>query len=168
MNRSIEELKIRAKRLHKSVNAGEPAALARIRKLRSSGLEVRRKTCLNGLAMEMGFREWGHAKSVLSGENWQEPDKGTLWYSARCGALLNIWFADYKEARRCLIENPEYYLLPYKNQFIVVDDNYLKVIGLGEDCQDEWTILGHDLIDGFGSLEWHHLVWKRISNLRNA
>ena len=168
MNRSIEELKIRAKRFHKSINAGEPAALTRLRKLRSSDLEIRRKTCLNGLAMEMGFREWSHAKSVLSGENWQESNKGTLWYSKRCVALLNIWFADYKEAKRYLMENPEYFLLPYKNQFIVVDDNFLKMIDLWEGCQDEWTILGHDLIDGFGSPEWHHLVWKRISSLRVA
>jgi len=80
--------------------------------------------------------------------------------------LLNHWFSSYEEARQFLDENPDHYLIPYKKQFVVVDDNYLKTIGVWEGCADCWQAIGHDAHEGYGSHEWHELVWKRIENPR--
>lgn len=166
MNRSIEELKIRANKLQKSIVAGDPAALKRLRKTTIPKEDIKRKTCLNALAMELGFNDWGMAKSYLEGDATASENRGTYWYSPKCSTLLNHWFADYTEAREFLAKSSSYFLLPYKNQFLVVDTDYLKMIDLWVAGNGHWQALGRDAVAGYGSHPWHELTWLRVSSLR--
>ncbi|MCW9034701.1 MAG: hypothetical protein OQJ97_10830 [Rhodospirillales bacterium] len=166
MNRSIEELKIRAKKLQKSFASGDKNAIKHLKRIHTTHQEVKRRTCLNSIAMDLGFSDWSQAKTVLSGEDVDGVNRGTLWYSQKCMPFLNLWFATYEEARAVLKDNPDFYLVPYKKQFIVVDHNYLKAINLWEGCQTEWQAIDRDAVNGYGAPEWHHLVWARIVDLR--
>lgn len=166
MNKSIDELKIKAKKIQRSAAAGNPQALDFLKSHRGSLDMVKRKTCLNILATKLGFKDWSHAKCILSGEADQGADMGTTWYSDRCSALLNMWFSGYSEARDFLKENPHLYLLPYKKQYIVVDLDFIKTIGLYEGQEDLWLAMEHDLVKYYASQHWHELMWQKISQIQ--
>ena len=57
-------------------------------------------------------------------------------------AHTNIWSASYDEARTLRDETDDY-LLPYRNQFIVVEDHYIRTLGLDPDDAD-WAPLKRD------------------------
>ncbi|MDV7338384.1 hypothetical protein RYZ26_02165 [Terasakiella sp. A23] len=164
MYRSIDELKIRAKKLQKRLNAGESEILSAFKLDVSAAQDLRRKTCLNQIAKQVGFIDWNHAKITLSGMSTPDSDMGKMWYSGQCTALLNNWFADYDEAQIYLAENPDMYLLPYKRQFMVVKDDFIKVIGLDQDCDEYWKKVNNNLVAAYGSNAWHELVWRRIQS----
>ncbi|WP_169567535.1 hypothetical protein [Sneathiella limimaris] len=167
-NMSIEELKIRAKKLQKSALAGDPAALKRLRRVWKGEGELKRKLCLNAIGMELGFRDWAHARDVLEGTATGEANRGTFWYSNRCMPFLNHWFADYQEAKVFLLRNQGYTLVPYKTQFVVVEDDFLEAINLNEECDALWQEIHHDAVHGYGTPAWQALVYRRISHLRDA
>ncbi|WP_417795622.1 hypothetical protein [Terasakiella pusilla] len=162
MNRSIEELKIRAKKFQNKALEGEDAACALLAKYRMTPDGLQRKTCLNVIAKQQGFTDWRHAKIVLGGEADRDQDQGSFWHSPSCSGFLNNWFAHYSEARDYLSQNPDMYLLPYKKQYMVVAENFIKAINLSEQCAPYWKAVGHDLIDAYGSSAWQTLVWTRI------
>jgi len=165
MNRSIAELKVRAKKLHKSALSGNQSTLDFLKLTPSSITDLQRKTCLNLLAKRYGFKDWRHAKDVLSGSTSSGKDMGQFWYSNQCSSLLNHWFADYHEAKIFLKENPDLYLLPFKNQFMVVAKDFIKTIGLAENNDAAWTHIHHDMVAYYGSAGWHQLVWERVLTL---
>ncbi|OUR75224.1 hypothetical protein A9Q83_17450 [Alphaproteobacteria bacterium 46_93_T64] len=168
MNRSIEELKIRANKLQKSAASGDVAALKQIRRIHTSGEEVKRKTCLNTLALGLGFSDWTAARDFLSGDASDVQNRGTFWYSPKCTTLLNHWFVDYAEACEFLEKSSSYFLLPYKNQFIVVDTDYLKTLELWESGNGNWQAMGRNAVKGYNTQPWHELIWLRISSLRTV
>ncbi len=129
MRSAVRELKVRAEILHHRLQAGDPAALARLRatttelrrageaELKEAAASLRRKHCLAVVARELGFASFDQAQRVLEGDG-PEADFGTLLYGAGAGAFLNHWFATYEEARAQQEETreagPRQYLLAYK------------------------------------------------------
>jgi hypothetical protein len=149
---ATRELKVRAEILHKQIQDGDAAARLRLRALpehrRSSaeGLEaiapeIQRRHCLNVVAAELGFANWTHAKSVLTGE---EPvtNFGDLLCPPKCAQHLNHWCRTHEEAVE-LRNQTGGYLLAFRHQFLVVDRHYIRTLGLDPDDPD-WKALGHD------------------------
>jgi len=146
MNDAISELKIRARVLHRSVQAGQPEGLRRLAKPSKSSEpfagEAQHKHCLAAVAREVGFRSWQHAVRVLRGDEATE-DFGTLLVPGSCGAFLNEWHANYSSARQSLSEGR--YLLAYKRDFVVVTRDFITELGLDPDDPD-WQRIGHDWV----------------------
>ncbi len=163
MNRSIEELKIRAKKLQQAAERFDPQALTYLSIKPDAQQPIQRKTCLNVLARKMGFTDWSHARHVLSGSAALGQNMGKIWYENACSAHLNNWFANYEEAKQYLADHTDFYLLPYKNQFIVADINVITALGLVDQCAGYWRSIANNLVDGYGTDSWHALVWQRIS-----
>lgn len=163
MNKSIEELKIRARILQKSAFLNEEKSLRRLKKARISTTDIRLKHCLETIASELGFDSWRSAKDYISGTGEDYTSRGTFWYAEKCMVYLNHWFATYEEARSYVEEHENAFLLPYKAQYLVVDENYLKSTGMYDDCRESWQRIDRDLVEGYAKPEWHHIVWSRIS-----
>ncbi len=152
MTDAIDELKVRAEILQRRLQAGDPRALARLRKLpafrRASdgdlagcGAAMRRQDCLALIAAELGFPNWPQAKDALTGEA-VPADFGTLLCPRRCGGHINLWFARYEEAS-AVREARQGYLLAFRRQFFVVDRYYIEDLCLNPDDPD-WEALGFD------------------------
>ena len=154
----IRELKIRAEILHGRLAAGDPAARSRLRalaELRRAGDDelaaaastYRLKHCLAVVAREHGFSSWEHARRVLEGDAG-EGDFGTMLYDTRSiGERLNIWFADYGEARACLDDaraaGSRRYLLAYRRQFFIVEPSFVEALGL-DPFDADWDAIAFD------------------------
>ncbi|MEM7158862.1 MAG: hypothetical protein AAF799_38835 [Myxococcota bacterium] len=144
---AIEELKIRARLLHRRARNGDEQALQRIGKLpefakqEPISAEIQLKHGLAVLAREFGFSGWPHARRVLEGQP-DESDLGTMLYPRGCFAFTNHWFARYEEARE-VREQTGGYLLAYRTQFFVVTRTYVETMGLDPDDPD-WSAIGWD------------------------
>jgi hypothetical protein len=77
---------------------------------------------------------------------------GTLLYDTRLygtnvRGTLNVWFANYDEARRQLDEvragGNERYLLSFRTQFFLVDRHFIQDLGCDPADQD-WEKIGFD------------------------
>lgn len=146
---AIEEIKVRARQLHRRAQAGDPAALERLQRLPELDQEppaperIQRKHGLAVIARELGFSGWPHAHRVLEGDE-DEADLGTLLYPPSCGAFTNQWFADYATARLTR-EQAGGYLLGYRRQFFVCSRQFVQTLGLDPDDPD-WEAIGFDWI----------------------
>ncbi len=149
---TTEYIKNHARLLHRAVQAGDSAALSRLRKSHGLGLsgnenvrdKVQRKDCLAVAARELGFDNWPQLLKVLSLED--TTNFGALLYPKRCGAHSNIWAAGYTEAATIRAEHGGY-LLAYKEQFLVVDEHYIRTLGLNPDDPD-WAACNWDMAGG--------------------
>ena len=152
----IQELKIRAERLHKEVSSAAPNALLRLRALpefrrqlprdlAAAAAQIRRKHCLAIVAREVGFESWAHASAVLGGETAEGvADFGTLLCPPSLSAHWNIWSASYEEAQAIRKEHGGY-LLAYKRHYLIVDRHYLESLGLDPDDAD-WDRMARDWV----------------------
>lgn len=147
-NPALENLKHQARLLHRQTQVGDSAALDRMRKhpdfkgkpddaIREN---VKRRHALDRVAKETGFPDWPQAVQILEGKPTN--NYGTALYQNGCSAHTNIWFASHGEARKIRDETGNY-LLPYKNQFLVVDEHYISTLGL-EPGDADWTLMGRD------------------------
>ena len=144
----VDALKAHARILHRRAQSNEPGALARLRKLKelrplddaSLCSHVKRRHCLAVVAHDLGFESWTHATQVLRGENTS--DFGKLLYGPRCGAHFNIWCATYEEGRTIRAQHGGF-LLAYRRQCLVVDEHYVRTLGLDPDDPD-WRRMGRD------------------------
>lgn len=147
----VEELKIRARILQKSLEQGAPATATRLRCLRelrrASDEDVARfvpdarlKHCLAVVAREAGFDDFQHASAILTGE--RSDDFGTLLCQNGSAAHWNIWSASYEEARDIRAAHGGF-LLPFKRQFFVTDRYYVEELGLDPDDPD-FALIGRD------------------------
>ncbi len=132
----VQTLKTRARILHKRVRAGDAAAFRRLKKnLRdfrklddpAIGARLQRRHCLTAVARECGFDSWSHAMHLLGGGG--TGGFGAVLYPKRCGAHSNIWCASYDEAKAIRAEHGGY-LLAYKHQFLVVDEHFIRTLGI--------------------------------------
>lgn len=147
-NPAIESLKHLARLLHRQGQSGEPKALARLRKhpdFKSSPddaihNQVRRRHSLDLIAKETGFPDWPQTVKILAGK--EAYDYGTVLHPKGCSAHTNIWFASYDEAQPVRDET-DGYLLTYKTQFLIVDQHYIRTLGLDPDDED-WARIGRD------------------------
>lgn len=146
--RAVTELKTRA-RLRR--NAAKAA-----------GEDLRLRDCLNLVAKDAGFTNWDHARRVLNGEAEVGEDMGTFWYDPRSKGLLNQWFASCEQARAALQATPRRcFLLPYKRQFMVVEDDFIRELGL--DPEDAvWVTAARDMVQAYGSAAWQELGLARL------
>ena len=126
MDELIEELKAKARRQH-----------------RASADDSQRRHHLAELARRLGFEGWPHLVAVLSGS--ESKNFGTLLYAPRCATHLNIWSASYEEAQMIRAEHGGF-LLPYKHQFMIVDDHFIETLGL-DPSASEWLEMGRDWIE---------------------
>jgi len=144
----ISLLKSRARTLHKQARLGDEQALTRLRKtpeFRKSDDEavlttLKRRHCLAAVAREHGFDGWSHATGLINGG--EKGGFGTTLYPKGCGGHSNIWSATYDEARQIRAEHGGF-LLAYKNQFLVVDEHFIRTMGLDPDDAD-FDLIGRD------------------------
>lgn len=157
MNTLITELKTRARLRLNGIR----------READGDAADLRLRDCLNAVAREIGFAHWQHARSVLGGQAARNDDMGTFWHTRRCDGFLNHWFAHYERAREALAVSEHRVLVPYRKQFIVVDGNYLKELGLSID-DEAWTSAKRDLVQAYGSEAWLGLSERRLAASRHA
>lgn len=149
MESLIDELKSRARVLHRQAHDQKPDALARLRavpELRTLdddalAAAVKRRHGLSAQARELGFAGWAHLKAVLEGDG-DVTDFGTLLYPKGADAHWNIWSASYDEARKIRQEHGGY-LLAYKKHFFIVDRHFIETLGLDPEDPD-WERIGRD------------------------
>jgi len=171
----VGELKTRAEILHGRVASGDEAARTRLRALpelaradeaalAEAAMRMRRKHCLAVVAREHGFTSWEQAQRVLRGDA-RELDFGTLMYGTKALGTLNVWFADYGEARAHLDEarlgGARRYLFPYRKQFFVVDRYFVETLGLDPDDAD-WEAVAFDWVRPQDPIARQRLTMKRL------
>jgi len=148
MSKAVTELKIKAKRLQKSAPVSESITL---------------KQALQAVAKQAGFLHWQHASAVLGG-NISDCmyDYGKLWYHPKCSPLLNLWFANYDEAKTVLNKREDCFLVPYKNQFVVVKNEYLNLLGAPVEMQTALKENGRDIVALYNSELWDNFAYACI------
>jgi len=171
MNLAIRELKIQAKKLLKEIKAGDKVPTKLQRNLKSLNLEsmldIKLKHCHFLVAKKYSFDSWQHAQQVLSGDELTGTilNMGTIFHSSRCDAFINLWFSDYAEAESALVvDKKNRWLVPYKQQYIVVRREYLEMIGIDSAFDEQWRNIGHDLVKGYNSESWDSLAAAALKN----
>ena len=122
------------------------------------------KDGLNEAAVHHGFSSWKHCTEVFSSKS---SDQGTFWYRPGCSAFFCQWFANLDEARR-IHRQSKGFLLPYKNQFVVVENGFIELLGLSA-ADPRWIEIGHDLAGNISSkisLCFASLVARKFSAIR--
>ena len=71
-------------------------------------------------------------------------DADEFWYDRKMDESLNRWFASYDDAVRSLHEVGGY-LLPFRHQFVIVEEAAIKALGL-DPADPDWKAIGHNLI----------------------
>ena len=184
MNKALDELKIQAKFLLKSARNNQPDAIQRLAKYsgnkpHSISLDLsytdiaKLKHCQHVLAREVGFQNWQHAHSILGAcastqsnnvSDSKAVNMGKFWHSSNCDALINLWFSSYQEARLALLTEPNKYLIPYQQQFIVVTEDYIKVVALDTIDDSLWCDVQHDLVASHATEAWDKIAHIRLRN----
>jgi len=116
--------------------------------------------CLQQAARRVGFEQWEQARCVLDGQAQPGDDMGSFWHAPRCSVLLNHWFADLTRAKAGHREAGGF-LLPYRRQFVVVQEPYVRELGL-DPADPLWAVIACDLVAGYGSEQWEQLCLARI------
>lgn len=136
---AVDDLKQRARILHKQAKAGDANALQRIGSIAEP---LQRRHALAAVARECGFASWPHAVAVLTGASTE--DFGTLLYPDRSDMYWNVWSASYDEARK-IREQHGGYLLAYKKHFFIADAHFVAHIGL-DPADADWEKIGRDWV----------------------
>ena len=165
----MEHMKKRARALQRGAQQGDPAALVRLRRLpelkalsdEALRERVRRRHCLALQARALGLNGWSHLSAL-----WNEPaarEFGTLFYPASFAGHWNIWSAAYDEARAIRAQHGGY-LLPYRQQFLIVEPAFIADLGLDPDAP-EWACMGRDWVEPRDVVARHRLC-RRLLALR--
>lgn len=171
MEYALQEVKTQAKKLLKALKS-EPD-LVRVMQIPLKKINIaspellKLKHCLVLVSMELGFKDWHEAQLLLSGSNKQliATNMGSFFYPKGCGGFINEWFADYTQARKILVNSAtSKWLLPYKNQFIVVEQEYIAVFKLDEALLSSWAKIEHDMVASYNSLAWDKITCAVIRN----
>ncbi len=171
MELALNEVKTQAKKLLKAMRLDSNLQLTMELPLKKLGLslldEIKLKHCLTIVSQQLGFGNWHHAQDVLSGSKKpvEDLDMGTLFYPESADGFINEWFASYQQAKNTLSEQiGEKWLLPYKNQFIVVKKDYISTFKLDTSLMLLWTDIDHNMVDGYKSDAWDKLTCRIIKN----
>ena len=146
----VSTLKTQARHLHRDIACGKPEAVSRVRllpelwRLNPADLPsaIKRRHCLSTIARELGFDGWPHALAVLQGQ--EAADFGKLLYTGAQSPTLNIWSASYAEARDIRARHGGY-LLAYRRHYLIVDEDYIRALGLEAEDPD-WDRIGRDWV----------------------
>jgi hypothetical protein len=171
MEYALQEVKTQAKKLLKAFKSDPSLVRAMqipLKKIAVSSLEeLKLKHCLSLVAIELGFKDWHEAQQLLSGNKQQlmTINMGSFFYPKGCGGFINEWFADYTQARNTLVNSPtSKWLLPYKNQFIVVEKEYIEVFKLDKALLSSWAKIEHDMVTSYNSVDWDKITCAVIRN----
>jgi len=156
MSALLDELKVRAR-----------LRLNAARREQADPAEIRLRHCLNQVARDVGFAHWEHARAVLGAMAAREDDMGTFWHAPRTGILLNLWLARYEQAYAALVADPGAFLLPYRRQFMVVQEHFIRELGV-DPSHPAWAEAGHDLVAAYGSSAWLALAGQRLKAPRSS
>ncbi|KGJ88457.1 hypothetical protein [Colwellia psychrerythraea] len=175
MEYALQEVKTQAKKLLKALKSEPSLVIAMqipLKKINIASPELLKlKHCLVLVSMELGFKDWHEAQLLLSGSNKQliATNMGSFFYPKGCGGFINEWFADYTQARKILVNSAtSKWLLPYKNQFIVVEKEYIEVFKLNKDLMSYWAEVKHDMVASYNSVAWDKIAGAVIRHrLRN-
>lgn len=158
----IGELKTRARLRLNALRSADAESAAE-----ATPADARLRDCLIQVSRELGFQNWDQARHVLGGEAVRGDDLGAFWHAPRCNGLLSHWFASHEQAREALAAGAHRVLLPYRRQFVVVDEHYLRELGLAID-DPAWSPMGRDLVAGYGSAGWVSLCRQRLAATRGG
>jgi hypothetical protein len=171
MNLALNELKIKSKILLKSIKngVGLPVKMQQhLKMLKLESLqEVKLKHCHFLIAKQYSFDDWQHAQQVLSGNETTNThiNMGAIFHSSGCDALINLWFSSYEEAKSVLaLDNKDRWLVPYKQQYIIVNKAYLKLMGIDAGFDQHWNNVNHDLVQGYNCESWDKLALAALKN----
>lgn len=171
MELALNEVKTQAKKLLKAIKMDNSLLPTMKLPLKKLGLpisaEIQLKHCLTIIAHQLGFENWHHAHDVLCGskKNVQALDMGTFFYPSGADAFINEWFVNYQQAKNVLSDKTGgKWLLPYKNQFIVVKKDYISTFGLDERLMLLWADINHNMVDSYKSVGWDKLACEIIKN----
>lgn len=161
-HKSLAELKIRSKIMLKSAAQNNLTVIDIFSKYGSASGPYKHKDGLKLVSQRSGFRNWQHASHVLSGAAQIGDDMGTLWYNQKCQVFLNIWCRDYSDAKNQYFSHPGKYIVPYKTQFVIVDNEYMMALGINIDSNDFATNEDRDLAGQYGTKTWDDYTFSRI------
>ncbi len=133
----------------------------------AEGPGPRLRHCLNQVARDVGFAHWDDARRVLGGQAASGDDMGAFWYAPRCATLLNLWFAGYEPARAAQEADRGAFLLPYRRQFIVAQDDFVRELGM-DPADPAWAVAQRDLVRAYGSRAWLDLAFARMKAPRST
>ena len=133
----------------------------RAKQLKADTAEQTHQQRLETAAKEVGFRDFRHARRVLTGQVSPGDDFGTFWHTRPSGGFLNEWHANYQEAQTSWSKQPLAYLLPYRTQFVIVGQEFMTHLGI------ETSQLAHsrDLLSEAGQASWDVVCCQRIRAL---
>jgi hypothetical protein len=171
MDSVIDEIKRRARLLHRRVQQGDARGLRQLRGLRELRLcpdaeltkVTQRRHCLSVLARDLGLPSWGHLSRLCTESDFS--DFGALLYPGTCAGHWNIWCSSYEEAQAIRAQHGGY-LLSYKHQFLVVDGHFIADLGLDPEDLD-WQRIGRDWAKPI-DLEARRRLCQRVLRARLA
>ncbi len=119
---------------------------------------------------DIDFYQLKHAYWVLAIEhgysNWQkfrdEIIKTHCMYDHSCGAYLNVWIADYEEAKTYHIEHGGY-LLQYKKDYFICTDEVINALGLSS-FKQEWEAIGYNWVKPLNKTAWNAIYQTAKKN----
>ena len=171
MELTLNELKTQAKILLKSLRVNDFLATKMQKSLDKIAIytldDLQLKHCLTLVSHQLGFTNWHHAQTILSAyKKTVEPiNMGTFFYPSNCHGFTNKWFADYNLAQQALINTGnKKWLLPYKNQFIVVEEGYISELKVDPQLTLLWKTVSHDMMASYPSTAWDELACVIIRN----
>jgi hypothetical protein len=93
-------------------------------------------------------------------------DTEELWYQPSLDVFLNLWFANYEDARAAR-ETAGGFLLPFKRHFFVCEPGLIKELGLDPNDPD-WEKVGWDCARPKDLEAFERLRAQRQKKLRRA
>ncbi len=127
----------------------------------------RLRDCLNQVAKDVGFSHWEHARRILGGFAGIDDNMGTFWHAPGCHALLNQWCAAHEEARRLQASDPGSFVLPYRRQFMLVHDDFIRELTL-DPADPAWAESQRDMAQAYASGAWYALAMRRLKAPRTT
>ena len=113
---------------------------------------AKRKHALNVIAIEQGYASWVELKKEL------EPPIGQTFVESYKGGFLNKWFVSYPSAKMEQRTSGGF-LLPYKKQFFVCEESYIKALGMDPNDPD-WHAIERDWVKPGSQKAFHRLNRK--------
>ena len=168
----LQELKVKASLLKKQLRSDEDAARTKAAK-RFLQLPFHQYSAVEHVLADVDFYQLKHAYWVLALEhgydNWKQ-FKDTIiredcMYYGNCGAYLNVWFANYDEAKHYHQEQGGY-LLPYRKDYYVCTKEVVLYLGLDEH-DAEWEKLGNNWVDNTCPTSWNTIYKTAKKNYLN-
>lgn len=105
---------------------------------------IKHKHALAVIALENGFKSWFDFKAQTA---------------FIVGGFLNKWFTSYEEAK-LQQQLSGGFLFPYKHQFFICEEGYIKYLGL--DPRDvDWKLIDYDYVYPLNKAAWLRLYKKR-------